>query len=436
MVLGSVLLLLILPGCRKEIVPKAFFPRSEHEAYQHSLDQARLSETALGRDWIEQAERTLESPFNITLPFEEEFYWDPSRAEAVGYRFFVKRGLRVETEITIYSNDSLLLFADLFRERGDSIIERTHVATADSLEHRLEFEPRRDANYVLRLQPELLRGGRFRVSIREVPSIKFPVSGKNSQAIQSFFGDPRDGGSREHHGVDIFAPRHTPVLAPSNGRISRVGEGQIGGRYVWLYDQERSMHLYFAHLETQEVKVRDLVITGQVIGTVGNTGNARYTPPHLHFGIYRNGPIDPYDFITETDTVPANIQGDSLLLGKYVRSNRETIIRSSPARQGHILDTLEMHSMMKVTAMAARWYRVLFPDGSSGYILEHQVELISDTLIQEIVPETMALLESPDPAAVRITRIPSGNRFTVLGKFKTYLYGTTFDGKIGWIRRL
>ena len=55
---------------------------------------------------------------------------------------------------------------------------------------------------------------------------------------------------------------------------------------------------------------------GQVIGTVGNTGNARTTPPHLHFGIYRNGPIDPFHFIAETDTVPDRIQGDSLLLGE------------------------------------------------------------------------------------------------------------------------
>jgi murein DD-endopeptidase MepM/ murein hydrolase activator NlpD len=313
------LVFITLPGCKKEIVPKAFYPRSAHEAYQHSLEQANLAETALGVDWIRAGEEALEKPATISLPYEEAFYWDPNSAKAGGYRFFVKRGLRVEVEIEVYSSDSLLLFADLFRETGDSIIYRTHVATADEEMQRLEFEPRRDSYYALRLQPELLRGGKFKVLIRELPSVGFPVKGKNSKAIASFFGDPRDGGSREHHGVDIFAARHTSVLAPSNSSVTRVGEGEIGGRYVWLYDSKRSMYLYFAHLETRDVERGDKISAGQLIGTVGNTGNARSTPPHLHFGIYRNGPIDPFHFIAETDTLPDIIVGDSLLLEERVQ---------------------------------------------------------------------------------------------------------------------
>ncbi len=254
--------LLFLPGCKKEIVPKAFYPRSAHEAYQHSLEQANLIETALGRDWIRAGEEALENPETITLPFESSFYWNPNSADAAGYRFFVKRGIRIEVEIGVFSADSLLLFADLFRETGDTAIRRTHVATADEEMHRLVFEPRRDSYYTLRMQPELLRGGTFKVLIREFPSIGFPVKGKNSQSIASFFGDPRDGGSREHHGVDIFAPRHTPVLAPSNASVTRVGEGDIGGRYIWLYDSKRSMYLYFAHLETQEVS-RGAMVDGR-----------------------------------------------------------------------------------------------------------------------------------------------------------------------------
>jgi hypothetical protein len=313
-----VLVLLVLSGCKKEKVPKAFYPRSAHEAYQHSLKQANLSETALGQEWILAGVEALEDPDTIALPYEEAFYWDPRNAEAGGYRFFVKRGVRVEMEIAVYSSDSLLLFADLFRETGDTVIYRVHVATADDEMRRLEFEPRRDSYYALRLQPELLRGGKFKVLIRETPSIGFPVKGKTSRAISSFFGDPRDGGSREHHGVDIFAPRHTPVLAPSNASVTRVGEGDIGGRYVWLYDSKRSMYLYFAHLETREVERGDQVRAGQQIGTVGNTGNARYTRPHLHFGIYSSGPIDPFHFIAETDTIPGKIVGDTLLIDEEV----------------------------------------------------------------------------------------------------------------------
>ena len=307
------LLLFTVAACKKEKVPKAFYPRSAHEAYVHSLEQANLHHTALGREWIEAGKNALDEAVEIPLPYEEAFYWDERSAEAGAFRFFAKRGVRIEVEISVQNGDSLLLFADLFREKGDSVIQRVHVATADSL-HRLEFEPRRDSYYALRLQPELLRGGLFRVIIRELPSLGFPVKDKNSRAIASFFGDPRDGGRRDHHGVDIFAPRHTPILAPSDASVTRVGVGDIGGTYVWLYDSKRSMYLYFAHLETREVERGDRVIAGQLIGTVGNSGNARTTAPHLHFGIYSNGPIDPYHFIAETDTVPDRIVGDTLLM--------------------------------------------------------------------------------------------------------------------------
>jgi len=121
--LSLVIGLLILAGCRKEIVPKAFYPRSAHEAYQHSLEKADLNNTALGREWIQAGEAALNEPLDIRLPFEDAFQWDSNRANAAGYRFFVKRGLRVEVRISVIYSDTLLLFADLFRERGDTTIE-------------------------------------------------------------------------------------------------------------------------------------------------------------------------------------------------------------------------------------------------------------------------------------------------------------------------
>ena len=385
----SVFLSIFLPSCKKEIVPKAFYPRSAHEAYAHSLEQANLHLTALGRDWMDAGQRALEESIEIALPFEEAFLLGFQECRGSAYRFFVKRGVRMEVEVAVQSSDTLHVFVDLFRERGDTLIQRIHVATADDKEHRLEFEPRRDAYYALRLQPELLRGGRFRVSIREVPSIAFPVKGKNSQSIASFFGDPRDGGSRDHHGVDIFAPRHTPVLAPSDASVTRVGEGDIGGRYVWLYDSKRSMYLYFAHLETRDVERGDKVRAGQLIGTVGNSGNARSTPPHLHFGIYSNGPIDPFHFIAETDTIADRIVGDTLLLGRRVRTGGQALMISAPAKAEFITDTLDSDSMMTLTALTGNFCRVQLPDGSSGYIAEKQIELVKDTLLQKAYPSSV-----------------------------------------------
>lgn len=426
-------IVLLASGCRQEIVPEPFLPRYGHEAYQHSLEQANLAGTALGYSWKESAENALNNPADITLPYQEEFYLDPAGADAAGYRFFVLRGLRVEIEITVHSSDSMQLFADLFRQSGDSTLEWTHIASADEESLRLEFEPRQDSYYVLRLQPELLRGGRFRVLIREVPSIGFPVPGKNSRAILSFFGDPRDGGSREHHGVDIFAARHTPVVAPSDAEVTRVGEGVIGGKYVWLRDQKRSINMYFAHLQTQEVTPGIIVTAGQVIGTVGNTGNARYTPPHLHFGIYSRGPVNPWHFIAETKTTPSGISGDSLLLGELVRAKQIIIVNNSPGSGKQVVDTLEQHSVMKIKALTGNMYRVLLPDGSSGYIAGNQVEPASIAINEQVLPVSTGLLDTPDINAVCMNFINPGERFTVLGKYNKHIYGKTAEGRSGWI---
>jgi len=426
-------IIIFITACRQEIVPEPFLPRNEHEAYEYSLEQANLAGTALGHSWKKAGENALNNPVDITLPFQEEFYLDPVEAEAIGYRFFVLRGLRIEIGITVHSADTMRLFADLFRQGGDSTIELTHVASADKDSLVLKFEPRRDSFYVLRLQPELLRGGRFRVIIREVPSIGFPVTGKNSKAIMSFFGDPRDAGTRAHHGVDIFAARHTPVVAPSDAEVTRIGEGDIGGKYIWLRDQERTINMYFAHLQSQEVTTGTNVVTGQIIGTVGNTGNARFTPPHLHFGIYSRGPVDPYHFIAETNTVPAGIFGDSLFLGKMVRSKKTIIIKTSPGSGSMVADTLGQHSIMKITGLTGNLYHVLLPDGISGYVAVNQIEMASDVLDEKVLPGITSLLDTPGINAVCMNYINPGEKFEVYGKYRKYFYGKTIKGKSGWI---
>jgi murein DD-endopeptidase MepM/ murein hydrolase activator NlpD len=134
---------------------------------------------------------------------------------------------------------------------------------------------------------------------RTTAALSFPVAGRNRAAVQSYFRDPRDGGRREHHGVDIFAPRDTPVLAASSGLVSSVATTPVGGHVVWVWDPRRGQSHYYAHLSRQTVHTGQPVTAGDVIGYVGNTGNARTTPPHLHFGIYArgDGPIDPLPFV-------------------------------------------------------------------------------------------------------------------------------------------
>lgn len=122
----------------------------------------------------------------------------------------------------------------------------------------------------------------------------FPVEGKGVANIISYFGDSRAGGKRKHEGVDIAAARGTAILAVADGMVEKVKEGSSGGKQIWL-ELENGWKIYYAHLYTQLVKEGQLVESGDLIGTVGNTGNAINAGPHLHFSIYptEKRPLDP-----------------------------------------------------------------------------------------------------------------------------------------------
>ena len=363
--------LAVLGACRREIVPQAYVPTGAHDAYRHGLVQAGLDRTALGRDWAKAAELALRTPTEVAAPFEETFYVDPGRAFALGYRFSVKRGQRTEVKIEIDPPSDWRVFLDLFRaaEGGDEGPEP--VATGGEGDQRLAFEPRKDGEYLLRVQSELLRGGTGTIRIRNVASLEFPVAGLGSQAIGSSFGAPREGGRRSHHGVDIFAPRGTEVRATSRARVRRVDEWKLGGRVVWLEDPERDLRLYFAHLETQEVVEGTWVAPGDRIGTVGNSGNARTTPPHLHFGIYvrGEGPIDPHPFLYQPPLSPAPLRVERASLGRWVRARSEGLpLLARPGRKEPRLRELSPGDPLRVWGATGSILRVEAPGGTMGFV--------------------------------------------------------------------
>ena len=125
-------------------------------------------------------------------------------------------------------------------------------------------------------------------------SLPVPVDDVVAGRIADTFGAPR-GRDRTHQGVDIFATRGTDVVSATRGVVSSVREGGLGGRQVWVLGPAGQRH-YYAHLDdwAPGLAAGDVVDEGSVLGTVGDTGNARGTPPHLHYGIYGDGgAIDP-----------------------------------------------------------------------------------------------------------------------------------------------
>ena len=133
----------------------------------------------------------------------------------------------------------------------------------------------------------------------------FPVYGPSGYG--DTFGAPRgDVSGGWHHGDDIFAPLGAPILAVSSGTVFSVGWNEIGGWRLWLRDSGGN-EFYYAHLSAYtSLAVNGRHVTaGQVLGFVGNTGDAQGTPFHLHFEVHPvsmlflgyDGAVDPTKYL-------------------------------------------------------------------------------------------------------------------------------------------
>jgi murein DD-endopeptidase MepM/ murein hydrolase activator NlpD len=130
----------------------------------------------------------------------------------------------------------------------------------------------------------------------------FPVRAPYSYTDS--WGAPRMEGSRffhRHEGTDIFALKGTPIYAVVDGVIENVGTASLGGTKLWLRSPGDNWTYYYAHLAGYAPGIRNgvRVKKGAVLGYVGNTGNAKGTPPHLHFETHvPSGPAtNPYPIL-------------------------------------------------------------------------------------------------------------------------------------------
>lgn len=116
-----------------------------------------------------------------------------------------------------------------------------------------------------------------------------PVAGVKPEQLTDTWGQSRGGGSREHHAIDIMAPRGTPVIAAAPGRVEKIFESDNGGHTVYVRSPDGSTVYYYAHLDAYRPGLAEgqQVATGEQIATVGSTGDASPDAPHLHFEIKR-----------------------------------------------------------------------------------------------------------------------------------------------------
>lgn len=416
------------PGAR------IFGKKTPHEQYADKLSGVGLQQTALGRAWFDAANKSLDNPIGITIPYKETGYFAAERPQATGLRFQAKRGEKLTISLNKRPASGFAVYLELWRAAESADKKHKLIAAADTTRDAIEHEVDEQATYIVRVQPELLKSGEYTISISAGPSLAYPLKASGKNHIQSFWGDARDGGARSHEGIDMFAPRLTPVLAAANGRITRVNESNLGGKVVWMRPDKKDYVLYYAHLDQQLVTDGQEVRVGDTVGLVGNTGNAKNTAPHLHFSIYATGgAIDPFPFVNPEQRVPGNITASLNSIGKYMRASGKQVKLYTELNSAPV--TLDQNTLLEVAAAAAAdWYKVLLPDGRQGLVKSNQADAATE-LRKLTLKNEQAVYDVPDSLAARKVILKAGDVVSILAAFNDYYFVRTQADMTGWINK-
>jgi hypothetical protein len=343
--------------------PRPTAVRSARDVYAAGA----VSDPAALRAWEDASRRALRSGLRIAPSFRERIAFPPGEPHAIAYRFTMVRGQSLRVRITSIGAASEL-FADAFHYMGSDVFRPVHWAEQSA--YAFTLVARMDGEYVLRIQPPMQRAGTYEVAVLGDASLMFPVEGRDASSIGSVFGDPRESGARAHEGVDIFAPRGTRVVAVADGYIETSQNTPTGGLVIWQQDASSDLKYYYAHLDELIAREGTRVRAGDVIGRVGNTGNARGAQTHLHYAIYRPGtiPLDPAPMLAAT-TAPGDVAIDGRSLGFMTRVTGDRVrLRRSPTTAGSIIMELSSAVPLLVIGDTGDWQRVVLPDGTSGFV--------------------------------------------------------------------
>lgn len=330
-----------------------------------SSERAKYERRFAGADsvlsvWKSSYETALNNKLQIADGYAVTARSKAGASDALGYLITLKRGDQFIVEAAPVPADY-----KIFVDMGDSA-DSVQSAKSDILQNG-KFSKLIDKSSVYRVvvQPEIGFNGDYQLKMYTQPALSFPVAGKGNSDVQSFWGAVRGGGSRSHEGVDIFARRGTPVVAASDGYVTRTGNSGLGGKQVWLRDTKLGHSQYYAHLDSIMVSGGVQIKAGDTLGTVGSTGNAEGGAPHLHFGIYAmGGAADPYPFIRKRP-VPKTVTAD---FNPSAAVKAGSNIRKGPGTGFDILFTERDEMPVQVVAGTGGWFHIKTSDGREGFI--------------------------------------------------------------------
>lgn len=168
---------------------------------------------------------------------------------------------------------------------GDTTVERTASARQKSPARRVAYShPTTQYSFET---PQVIQAP----NLAELPEMAPPVDNLKARELGDMFSWRRFGGVR-HNAIDIFRPKGQPLRAVVDGVIEKLYDSKIGGTTLYLVDRERRYRFYYAHLDRYAPGIQEgiLVRRGDLIGYLGNSGNARWTRPHLHFQVMLTEP--------------------------------------------------------------------------------------------------------------------------------------------------
>lgn len=378
---------------------KTIFKTLPYQSYKQSLKTTGLDATNMGQQWLKAGESVIINPNNqLKMPYKEEIFFREEQPSAIAYQILHKESSKLKFKITTSNKNGV--FLDFFegQENPKNIVSAYLKDTA------FVYENNQDQVLILRLQPQLLTNEHVTVEIIEEPKFGFPVKNGKNNDIKSFWGMDRDGGERKHEGVDIFNKRGTPILAVEDGTISRVQITNLGGKVVWQRLGFAGPSIYYAHLDSQTVSEGQKVKKGEVLGLMGNTGNAITTSPHLHFGIYTSGgAVDPLNYISKKDSIPAKFVADSKYLGKE-------------------LMLAEKDQVLPVKILAISTNNVTYQGYEGSVNRNEALNIYNKKIKQTANPSSAYLLEKPEVEAVATGKFDATKKYAVLGFKDSFVY--------------
>ncbi len=407
-------------------------PSSPHQQYERKLLNAGLNQSTMGSGWISKANTLLQSASEVKVPYKETGYFAADKLDGASFKFRLERGQMLTAKLNKQSVNGFSIYMDMWEQNDNG--EFKLLSFADSLGSDLQLEAKRSGDYFLRLQPELLGNGSYTLELIIGPSLAYPLKAVNRKQIQSFFGVGRDNDTRRHEGIDIFSAFRTPVIAVSEGTVTGVNENNLGGKVVWFRPKGKDYTLYYAHLDEQLVTAGQEVVIGDTLGLMGNTGNAKTTPPHLHFGVYTSGgAIDPLPFIDPVVPPVPNINGDITKLNATMRTSKSAEISNRLPLQPTAM--LKQNTVARVLALTSNYYKIELPDGKTGYVSNKSLVDTRPLKTLKITANNQSLLDYPNVNAGIKTSLAIGKTVNVIGVFEDFQLIAS-ENIVGWLKVL